>query len=195
MKARRRNRGRAAILVKTLHNILYLPVTGHWIARHLHTTTNRSSVDVTLPSFNATTWRYSNTRQETRRCHPGGTKLLSAFSRSATLAGGANAITEFIRCSLPAKETSDTTQVFSYSNATGIPKKYHFCLGGGVPRFRPFVPFVPLRTALRVQDMCVALVLYTDRGKKCAQREASLWHSVHHKTHVQWPGIEHGMLR
>ena len=149
MKAQRRSRHSAPII------LLYLPVTGHCIARHLHTTTNRSSVDVTLPSFNATTWRYSNTRQETRRCHAGGTKLLPVFSRSATLAGGANAITGFIRCSLAAKETSDTTQIFFYSDAAGLPKKHHFCWG--VPRFRPFVL---LRTAMRVQDdEYVALVL------------------------------------
>jgi hypothetical protein len=85
---------------------------------------------------------------------------LSAFSRSATLAGGANAITGFIRCSLAAKETSDTTQVFLYSGAAGLSKKHHF--SWRVPRFRPFVP---LRTALRVQDdEYVAMVLHTDGG-------------------------------
>jgi hypothetical protein len=36
-----------------------MPVTKHLITRHLHTTTNRSSVDVTLQTFNTTTWRYS----------------------------------------------------------------------------------------------------------------------------------------
>ena len=54
------------------------------------------------------------------------------------LAGGANANTGLISCSLAARETgakADAMQVFVYSDAGGLPKKQHFCWK--VPRFRP----------------------------------------------------------